>query len=89
MNESNFVRQRESDDSYCESSEQDYANYRSKNLPEGYQGYREPNELVYDRYDSDYEADETSEQPAKSNLLGSKKSCCEIGRLSMKSLSHL
>ena len=66
MNESNFVRQRESDNSYCESSEQDYANYRSKNLPEGYKAYKETGQdVVYDRYDSDYEAVEKPVQEEK------------------------
>ena len=62
MNEINFKRQRETDDSgvfYDESNERSYENYRNKNLPEGYTAYKGIGQvcersLVYDRYSSVY-----------------------------------
>ena len=67
-----------------ESNEESYEAYRTKNLPEGYIPYKETNqavELVYDRYDSDYE----EEQPGnatKSTTCTPKESCCKKGWLS-------
>ena len=68
MNEMN-THQRELDDSgvsYRDSNEESYDNYRSKNLPEGYTAYKETGQdVVYDRYDSDYEAVEKPVQEEK------------------------
>ena len=67
---------------YGKSKEKNYEAYRTKNLPEGYAPYNGSDqavELVYDRYDSDYEADQ-ADQEAKSAT--PKESCCKKGRLS-------
>ena len=56
----------DSGDSYRDSNEGSYDNYRSKNLPEGYIAYKETDQdVVYDRYDSDYEAVEKPVQEEK------------------------
>ena len=82
MNKSSFPQERESDqDSSLQETdashdEGHYENYRRKSLPEGYTPYRDThhvNELVYDRYDSDYS---TNERPD-----AERKSCCKIGWL--------
>ena len=55
-------------DSHRRSNEENYESYQLQNLPEGYTGYREPNQVAendYDRYDSDYEASETPQQENK------------------------
>ena len=84
MNETNIARQRESDISSCsddESNGENYENYRTKSLPEGYTAYRkagQADEVVYDRYDSDYEGAETPDQGVNQR---SKQSCCKKGRL--------
>jgi len=85
MNETNIARQRESDISSCtndESNGESYEKYRRNSLPEGYTAYRKPGqagEVVYDRYDTDYEGAETPDQEKGS--CESKKSCCKIGWL--------
>ena len=61
------------------SQEGNYENYQMQNLPQGYTGYngggtRQVVETDYDRYDSDYETDETPQND--------KKSCLKIGWLS-------
>ena len=78
MNNINFSQKRESDqdESFQETDEEDYENYRSKNLPEGYTAYkdtRQVNDVVYDRYNSVYS---TSERPDTG-----RNSCCKIGWL--------
>ena len=83
MNEINFSRQRESEESgvfYDESNEGSYENYRNKNLPEGYEAYKgidQVCELVYDRYSSVYSGDSVHEK--KRSLFTGKKSCFKIG----------
>ena len=65
---------------YGKSKEKNYEAYRTKNLPEGYTPYNEtsqPVELVYDRYDSDYEAEQPG-QGAKSTTAPN-ESCCKKG----------
>ena len=69
----------ESDEINDGPQEGSYENYQMQNLPEGYNGYngggtRQVVETDYDRYDSDYEADETPQND--------KKSCLKIGWLS-------
>ena len=69
---------------YGESKEEGYEAYRTKNLPEGYTPYNgngQAVELVYDRYDSDYEV-EQPEQEAKPTTCSPKESCCKKGWLS-------
>ena len=60
---------------YGESNEENYEAYRTKNLPEGYTPYKGSDqavEVVYDRYDSDYEPEQPG-QEAKPT------SCCKKG----------
>ena len=55
----------ESDKMNDESNEESYEAYRTQSLPEEYTPYKETGqaiELVYDRYDSDYEADQVADQ---------------------------
>ena len=77
MNEVNSEREYDqTSDSHSGSKEGSYENYQLQKLPEGYTGYREPVKVAendYDRYDSDYEASETPQQP--------KKACPKIGWL--------
>ena len=54
-----------------------YEAYRTKNLPEGYTPYNGTDqavELVYDRYDSDYETEQPG-QEAKSTSCAHNESC--------------
>ena len=84
MNETNIARQRESDISSCsndESNVENYENYRTKSLPEGYTAYKKTEQNVYDRYDTDYEDEETPDQGEDKGSCDSKKSCCKIGWL--------
>ena len=78
MNEVNSARASDDmNDSHGGSNEGNYENYQMQNLPQGYTGYREPRQVVetdYDRYESDYAANETPQQD--------KKRCLEIGWLS-------
>ena len=80
MTELNSARESDDiNDSSGGSKEGNYKNYQLQKLPVGYTGYngggtRKVVETDYDRYDSDYEADETPQQE--------KKSCLEIGWLS-------
>ena len=78
MSEVNSTRDSDDiNDSHGGSREGNYENYPMQNLPQGYTGYRRTRHVVetdYDRYESDYEADETP-QPDK-------KRCLEIGWLS-------
>ena len=70
-------------DKYGESREKNYEAYSTKNLPEGYTPYNESGqavELVYDRYDSDYEAEQPG-QEAESTTCTPKESCCKKGWL--------
>ena len=75
---------RESDgkyDKYGQSSE--YEAYRTKNSSE-YTPYNEngqENEGVYDRYDTEYAAEQCGQDP-KPTLCSSKESCCKKGWLS-------
>ena len=65
-----------------ESKEEGYEAYRTKNLPEGYTPYNgtgQAVELVYDRYDSDYEAEQPGKEPKPCIP---KESCCKKGLLS-------
>ena len=74
----------ESDEKYGESKEENYEAYRTKNLPEGYIPYNgtgQAVELVYDRYDSDYEAEQPGKVPKSCTP---KESCCKKGQLSNK-----
>ena len=67
-----------------ESNEESYEAYRTKSSPEGYTPYKETGqavELVYDRYDSDYEAEQVGQEP-RSTSCTRKESCCTKGRLS-------
>ena len=82
MNEINFSRQRESEDSgvYDGSSEGSYENYRPKNLPEGYEAYKgigQVCELVYDRYSSVYSGNSVLEK--KRSLFTGKNFCFKLG----------
>ena len=66
-----------------ESNEESYEAYRTRSLPEGYKPYKETDqavELVYDRYDSDYEAEQPGQEP-KSTPCNQKESCCSKGEL--------
>ena len=80
-------KSRESDKEYeksDESNEENYEAYRTKSLTEGYTPYNgtgQAVELVYDRYDSDYEADQPDQEP-KSILCSRKETCCTKGWLS-------
>ena len=80
-------RAQESDGKYeksDESNEESYEAYRTKSLPEGYTPYNgtgQAVELVYDRYDSDYEADQPDEEQT-SIVCSQKESCCSKGWLS-------
>ena len=68
----------ESDQKYGESNEENYDAYRTKNLPEGYTPYKGSDqavELVYDRYDSDYEPEQPGQEVKPT-------SCCKKGWLS-------
>ena len=79
-------KSRESDgkyEKYDGSKEEGYEAYKTKNSPE-YTPYNETGqtvEVVYDRYDSDYEADQPDQEP-KSILCSRKESCCTKGWLS-------
>ena len=67
-----------------ESNEEGYGAYRTKSLPEGYSHYKKTGqavELVYDRYDSDYEGEQPG-QELKSTPCTRKESCCQKGWLS-------
>ena len=69
---------------YGESNEEDYEAYRTKNLPEGYTPYKGSDqafELVYDRYDSDYEAEQPGQETNPTSCFR-KESCCKKGWLS-------
>ena len=87
MNKTSFSK-RESDDSefskedsYEVRDEGNYETYRRKSLPEGYTAYRnnsQDNEVVYDRYDSVYEACEQPLQGEKVCLCFKKVFCCKI-----------
>ena len=71
-------------DKYGESKEKNYEAYRTKKLPEEYTPYNESGqavELVYDRYGSDYEAEQPG-QEAESRTCTPKESCCTKGWLS-------
>ena len=87
MNEINTSKQREADDSGVfndESNEGSYQNYKNKNLPEGYTAYKESNhDLVYDRYDSVYEAFEKPVQEEKTCSCLRKSFCYTGGELSI------
>ena len=64
-----------------ESKEKHYEAYRTKNLPEGYTPYNgtgQAVELVYDRYDSDYEAEQPGQEPTTCIR---KELCCKKGWL--------
>ena len=80
-------KSRKSDKEYeksGESNEESYEAYRTKSLPEGYTPYKETGqavELVYDRYDSDYEGEQPGQEP-KSTSSNRKESCCTKGWLS-------
>ena len=50
-------------------------------LPEGYTRYK-VDENVYDRYETGYEGAETPDREKDQGSCISKKSCCNIGRLS-------
>ena len=66
-----------------ESNEEGYGAYRTKSLPEGYSHYKKTGqavELVYDRYDSDYEGEQPGQEP-KSTPCNQKESCCSKGEL--------
>ena len=67
-----------------ESNEESYEAYTTKKLPEGYTTYKEIGqavELVYDRYDSDYEAEQPGQEP-KPVTCTPKESCYNKGLLS-------
>ena len=84
MNKINSTQPRESNNSYnsCDKSDDGkYEKYGRRSSAEEYTPYKEngqADEAVYDRYDTDYEGDETRDQGGN---LGSKKSCCKKGRL--------
>ena len=80
MDDTISTQQRETDNSNGDSSVESYQHYASHNLPEGYTPYRETGQNVYDRYESDYEDEETADQADQRSC--TKKSCCKIGRLS-------
>ena len=67
---------------YGGSKEEGYEAYRTQNLSEGYTPYNgtgQAVELVYDRYDSDYEAEQPEQEPKSCTP---KESCCKKGWLS-------
>ena len=74
----------ESDKTYensDESNEESYEAYKTKSLPEEYTPYKETGqavELVYDRYDSDYETEQAG-QESRSTPCNQKESCCTKG----------
>ena len=78
MNEVNSARESDDiNDSHGGSKEGSYENYPMQNIPQAYTGYRKPRQVVetdYDRYESDYAADETPRQDKKRRM--------EIGKLS-------
>ena len=84
MNKIKSAQPRESNNSYNSCDESDdgkYEKYGRRSSAEEYTPYKEngqADEAVYDRYDTDYEGDETRDQGGN---LGSKKSCCKKGRL--------
>ena len=87
MNDINLAQQSEADIelSFTETDEENYENYRSQNLPEGYTPYRETGqvgEVVYDRYDPEYAADENPDQEEETCSRTRNESCCDIGWLS-------
>ena len=71
MNEINSARESDDiNDSHGGLKEGNYENYQMQNLPQGYTGYngggtRQVVETDYDRYESDYAADETPQQDKK------------------------
>ena len=69
-----------SNNSNDDSSVESYQNYARTRLPEGYTRYKEAGQNVYDRYESDYEDEETPDQEDQRSC--TKKPCCKIGRLS-------
>ena len=67
---------------YGESKEEGYEAYKTKSSTE-YTPYNEADqaaEVVYDRYDSDYEAEQPGQEP-KSTPCNRKESCCTKGWL--------
>ena len=69
---------------YGGSKEEGYEAYKTKSSPEGYTPYNENDqaaEVVYDRYDSDYETEQPG-QEARSTTCIPKESCCKKGWLS-------
>ena len=59
-----------------------FRNLVRNDLPEGYTPYPgQPDGNVYDRYETDYEVEETPNRERENASCTSKKSCCE-GRLS-------
>ena len=67
---------------YGGSKEEGYEAYKTKSSPEGYTPYNEADqaaEVVYDRYDSDYEAEQPGQEPKPCIP---NESCCKKGRLS-------
>ena len=94
MNVINDAQQSQSEDSKADDSEapcdhsssesygEGYDNYKRKELVNGYTNYRGTSQIfkgVYDRYDSDYEEEETHAQDEKSNSCNQKKSFCIKG----------
>ena len=79
-------KSRESDgkyEKYGGSKEEGYEAYKTKNSPE-YTPYNETGqtvEVVYDRYDSDYEEEQPGKE-AKPTTCIQKESCCKKGWLS-------
>ena len=83
MNDINLAQQSEADIelSFTETDEENYENYRSQSLPEGYTPYREniqAGEAVYDRYDSAYAGNESEQEP---KTCFRNRSRCKIGWL--------
>ena len=69
---------------YGKSKEEGYEAYKTKSSPEGYTPYNENDqaaEVVSDRYDSDYEAEQPGQEP-KPTTCTPKESCCIKGLLS-------
>ena len=70
---------------YGESKKEAYEAYKTKSSPED-TPYKEADnvaELVYDRYDSDYEAEQPGQEPT-STTCTPKESCCKKGWLSYR-----
>ena len=70
---------------YGESKEEGYEAYKTKSSHE-YTPYNEADqaiEVVYDRYDSDYEAEQPGQEPT-STTCTPKESCCKKGWLSYR-----